>query len=81
MLLKDSSWDDEDPSKLHVLAIARDKELYSLRDLREQHIPILKAMQEAARKVITGKYKLASYREFLHYPPTFWHLHVHFLSL
>ena len=42
LLVPDSKWDRTDTTSLHCLAIAKDRSLHSLRDLRGSHAPMLK---------------------------------------
>lgn len=58
-----------------------------MRDLTKAHVPLLESIQEAASKVAQDKYSLHSQdgfggklRCFIHYQPSYYHLHVHILS-
>lgn len=72
-----SSEDDKD---LHILAICHRHDLRSLRDLNEQHLPLLKNILDKGTKTIQEKYVhiKRQLRAYIHYHPTFYHFHVHF---
>ena len=49
LLLPDLKWDQRDLESLYVLAIARRKDVQSLRDLSAQHLPLLRNILTAGR--------------------------------
>lgn len=51
-----------------------------MRDLTQEHLPILKSIRDESFKVIENFFgiKQEKIRAFFHYHPTFYHLHVHF---
>lgn len=70
-------------SKFPYALAFTDEPLPSLRELRASHLPLLREIRrvglEAMRDV--GGVPEASVRAFFHYPPQFFHLHVHFALL
>ena len=68
---------------LYCLGIYARDDLRSLRDVRAQHLPALKAMLRIGRRVIEEKYgvKAEDMRVYVHYPPQFYHFHVHYQAL
>ena len=42
MLLPDLKWNEKQVTDLHLTALVLQKELHSLRDLRKEHLPLLK---------------------------------------
>jgi m7GpppX diphosphatase len=72
-----------DISSLHLLVIFADKELCSIRDLRENHIDLLEEVRRVVDDLLTTKFGMEknSYRLYFHYPPTFYRLHIHVVSL
>jgi m7GpppX diphosphatase len=66
--------------ELYCLAIVRDTELPTLRELRTCHLPLLRAILETGRDTIKRVYGVDQdqLRVFFHYHPQFYHLHVHF---
>eukprot|EP00287_Rhodomonas_sp_CCMP768_P013040 CAMPEP_0196745176 /NCGR_PEP_ID=MMETSP1091-20130531/60456_1 /TAXON_ID=302021 /ORGANISM="Rhodomonas sp., Strain CCMP768" /LENGTH=299 /DNA_ID=CAMNT_0042091889 /DNA_START=67 /DNA_END=966 /DNA_ORIENTATION=- len=80
ILLPDMKWDQESVSSLYCLAIVTRRDLLSLRSLSAQHLPLLrnilnKGCAELKRRFGVEQHQL---RVYLHYQPTFYHLHVHF---
>ncbi|OWZ13939.1 Scavenger mRNA-decapping enzyme DcpS [Phytophthora megakarya] len=81
ILLPDFKWSD--PSKLeslYCLAIVHDRSLRSLRDLTGSHLKLLRNIRNASLDVLNVKFGVdpSSIRMYLHYQPTYYHLHVHF---
>ncbi|XP_068624394.1 m7GpppX diphosphatase [Battus philenor] len=83
VLLPDLKWDGVSKETLYLLAIVRQRGIKSLRDLNESHLPLLKRVRDEGKKAIYSKYKVAGsqLRIYLHYQPSFYHLHVHFTYL
>ncbi|XP_001605474.1 m7GpppX diphosphatase [Nasonia vitripennis] len=81
VMLPDLKWDGQ-LATLSILVLAR-KRIRSLRELNETHLPLLKNIQEAGTDVIMKKYNLpaSQLRIYLHYQPSYYHLHVHFSYL
>jgi len=54
-----------------------------MRDLRAEHLPLLRAMLNVGRDVIERVYGVTGeeMRVFVHYPPQFYHFHVHYQAL
>jgi len=69
--------------ELYCLGLSHRRDIRSLRDLRPEHLPLLRAMAAKGRQVIREVYGLPdeSLRIFVHYPPQFYHFHVHFTAL
>lgn len=87
VILPDMKWDRRTLSSLYLMAIVRDGSLVTLRDLTKQHVPLLRKIQQAGQKVAHEVYGLSEstdstspLRCFVHYMPTYFHLHVHMLS-
>ena len=83
VLLRDYKWTNTKKLvDMHMLAISTERKapLRSIRDLRAAHLPMLKSLREAALQFIEAQYGIPPYcvMTYLHYMPTFWHLHVHF---
>jgi m7GpppX diphosphatase len=68
---------------LYCLGIVKQSGLRTLRDLRGEHIPMLKGMMQEGMKAIQTIYGIESnqIRVFVHYQPQFYHFHVHFTRL
>lgn len=68
---------------LYCLGLCHRRDVRSLRDLRGEHLPMLRAMAETGRRVIRETYGLEdhSVKVFVHYPPQFYHFHVHYANV
>lgn len=79
-LIPDMKWDRKNMKDLHCLAIARDSNLRSIRSLTAEHLPLLTLLYENTIREIKAKYNVDEnqLRVYFHYPPSFWHLHIHF---
>jgi m7GpppX diphosphatase len=68
---------------LYCLAITKLPGIASLRDLRKEHIPMLRCMFTEGLNVIKTIYGVENdqIRVFIHYQPQFYHFHVHFTRL
>ncbi|XP_065220430.1 m7GpppX diphosphatase [Planococcus citri] len=80
ILIPDLKWDGKQFETLYLLAICNKRGLKSLRDLNSSHIQLLNNILYSGSKAIEDKYGLtrSRLRIFFHYPPSFYHLHVHF---
>ncbi len=83
ILLPDIKWDGHTVESLYLLAIIRQKNVKSIRDLNENHLALLKNIRDKSLDVIETKYNLKStkIKAYLHYQPSFYHLHIHFTHL
>lgn len=83
ILLPDLKWDGKTVEQLYLLALIRSRGIKSLRDLTAAHLPLLRNIKEAGIRAIQERYGIGSdhLRIYLHYQPTFYHLHVHFTYL
>lgn len=72
--------DTDDQKKVYCLAIVKRSGLRSLRDLRKEHIPLLKNIMTSTLRYIEAKFGIPKERmvAYVHYPPSYYHLHVHF---
>lgn len=81
VILPDLKWDTSVLTSLYCQVIVRDASIRCLRDLRTEHIPLLRAIERESTRVIREKYNVeASQLRFLvHYHPSYYHFHVHVL--
>ena len=81
-LLPDTKWDCKNISSLYLLAICKRKDIYSLRDLKEEHIPLLKRMLNEIPTLVQEKYGLCGnkLRMLVHYHPSYYHFHLHVIN-
>jgi m7GpppX diphosphatase len=73
MILPDMKWDLETVSSLYLLALATSDGVKSLRDLRRNHVPVLKSIMKEATRVVKDRWGLkeGSLRFFVHYQPSY----------
>lgn len=83
IILPDLKWDGKTLETLYLIAIVHRHSLKSLRDLNETHLPLLKNIRDKGISIIQEKYGVerSQLRIYLHYQPSFYHLHVHFTYL
>ena len=89
IILPDYKWVDEsNVNALYLLVIVRRNDLWSVRDLGANELPLLQAIRQEIKNIFAPS--LARYRFpdgspvlyehlriFFHYPPTYPHLHIH----
>ena len=70
-------------SELYINALVVRRDLHSIRDLTNQHLPLLEGIYNNGRKALADKFSLSpqELRVFIHYQPSFYHLHVHFTHI
>ena len=56
---------------------------WQVRDLRGVHVPMLRELRAGVMAELHRRYAAVptSIRAYFHYPPSFWHAHVHFAAL
>ncbi|KAF9906860.1 hypothetical protein EC991_000224 [Linnemannia zychae] len=80
IVLPDSKWDKRTLSSLYLLAISMRSDIRSLRDLKTEHLPMLKNLRDKIMALIPTRFNgVASdeIRMFVHYHPSYYHFHVH----
>ena len=76
----DPKWEDwSDIEQLHLLLVARQGNIHSLRDLHSSHLSLLEFWRRQAYRIVFENFNLAprELKMFLHYPPSVPHLHIH----
>ena len=83
ILAPDFKWSGESVADLYCLAITHKRGLRSLRDLTAAHLPLLRNIRERSVRALGEKHGLqrSQLRLYLHYQPSYYHLHVHVTSL
>ena len=68
-----------DRNNVHLLGIPRER-IHSIRDLTVDHIPMLENIRKTALVVCEKMFGLQQneIKVFFHYPPSTYHLHIHF---
>jgi len=79
IILPDSKWDRLNLSTMYLLAIVKRRDIRSLRDLRTEHVPLLRKILHAVHQLVPEKYGIPTtkIKKFIHYQPTYYHFHVH----
>ncbi|XP_060764297.1 m7GpppX diphosphatase [Neoarius graeffei] len=83
VLLPDFKWDQKQLDDLYLIAIVHRRDVKSLRDLTPDHLPLLRNIREKGLEAIMKRFSIpaSKLRVLLHYQPSYYHLHVHFISL
>lgn len=83
ILLPDFKWNQKQVDDLYLIAICRQRGVKSLRDLRAEHLPLLLNILHKGTESISERYSVpcSKLRVYLHYQPSYYHLHVHFSRL
>lgn len=76
-------WDGGDIYKMYLLVFPMDKTLHSLRDLTSNHIDLLYWIKKKTLEIIKLTYNFNSdqIKIFIHYAPSSYHLHIHFVLI
>lgn len=80
ILMKDLKFHEGDIRSLYLNTYVYRRDLKSLRDLNETHLDMLESMYNDGLEAISEKFKVAknTIAVFIHYLPTYYHLHIHF---
>ncbi|KAG8964723.1 hypothetical protein FRC00_001379 [Tulasnella sp. 408] len=83
IVLPDFKWDCTTISQLYLVALVHASDVKSLRDLRKCHINLLKSIRREVARVSMEKWGVGqdSLRLFVHYQPSYYHLHIHAVAL
>ena len=83
ILAPDFKWTGESVSDLYCLAIVHKHGIKSVRDLTHAHLPLLRNIRDQCSRAVSSKYGLeeSQVRMYLHYQPSYYHLHVHVTSV
>ena len=84
LLLPDLNWDRKTISSLHLLAIVERRDLWSLRDLRKDHVSWLRNMRQQLLNSTTSLYpevEADQIKIYFHMPPSYYHLHMHIVHV
>ena len=73
VLLPDMKWDLVTVSSLYLVAIAFSRDIRSLRDLRRDHLDMLRCIRREAARVAAERWGLSrgALRMFVHYQPSY----------
>ncbi|KAG0282612.1 hypothetical protein BGZ96_000309 [Linnemannia gamsii] len=80
LVLPDSKWDKRTLSSLYLLAISMRSDIRTLRDLKTEHLPMLKNLRDKIMTLVPVRFSGVApdeIRMFVHYHPSYYHFHVH----
>ncbi len=79
VLVKDHKMIDDNEQNLHLTAWCKNINVKSLKDLNSNYIIHLKEIKSKVIDIIKTRYSGFNNLDiFIHYPPQFWQLHIHF---
>ncbi|XP_008686521.2 m7GpppX diphosphatase [Ursus maritimus] len=83
VLIPDLKWNQQQLDDLYLIAICHRRGIRSLRDLTAEHLPLLRNILREGQEAILQRYQVQGdrLRVYLHYLPSYYHLHVHFTAL
>ncbi|XP_063292677.1 m7GpppX diphosphatase [Pelobates fuscus] len=83
ILIPDFKWNQKQVEDLYLIAICHPRGIKSLRDLTSDHLPLLRNILREGQEAILKRYGIHGnqLRIYLHYQPSYYHLHVHFTAL
>ncbi|GJJ10542.1 hypothetical protein Clacol_004769 [Clathrus columnatus] len=83
ILIPDMKWDLKTVSSLYLVAITHSHSISTLRDLKIEHIPMLKSIRRETGRIVRSKWGLEgemALRFYVHYQPSYYHFHVHVVN-
>lgn len=83
IIMPNYTWDCMDISKMYLLVFPTDKTLHTLRDLTHAHIDLLTNIKIKTLEIIKTTWGFDSniIKMFIHYAPSTYHLHIHFVLI
>ncbi|XP_042530855.1 m7GpppX diphosphatase [Dipodomys spectabilis] len=83
VLIPDLKWNQQQLDDLYLIALCHRRGIKSLRDLTPEHLPMLRNILREGQEAILQRYQVKGdrLRVYLHYLPSYYHLHVHFTAL
>lgn len=83
VIVIDYLWNGQDLHTLHILALPTDKNLRCIRSLSSSHINLLIHCKNKTCEIIKNKYNIDKdqLKMYFHYPPSVFHLHIHFATI
>lgn len=83
VLVPDFKWNQNQLDDLYLIALVHRRDVKSLRDLTAEHLPLLRNILQEGKEAIMKRFGVpgSQLRIYLHYHPSYYHLHVHFTAL
>ncbi|KAJ2789086.1 hypothetical protein H4R20_007245, partial [Coemansia guatemalensis] len=82
IILPDLKWDNATAASMYLVAIVHRRDIKSLRDLTDMHLPLLKNIRAKA-DIAAQHYGVPhdKLRLYVHYQPSYYHFHVHITNV
>lgn len=79
IITESPDFDSSNLSSFKLLVLTYNEKLRSIRDLRGEHIPLLKCIKNKVEEIVDKKYHINKnqLRFYIHYFPSFWYFHIH----
>ena len=83
IIIPNYTWIMDNLNQMYLLVFPTNKELHTLRDLNSTHIELLTFIKNKTLEIIKDKYGYDSsiIKMFIHYSPSTYHLHIHFVLI
>ncbi|XP_074751088.1 m7GpppX diphosphatase isoform X1 [Strix uralensis] len=83
VLVPDFKWNQNQLDDLYLIALVHRRDVKSLRDLTAEHLPLLRNILQEGTEAVAKRFGVpgSQLRIYLHYQPSYYHLHVHFTAL
>lgn len=86
VILPDSKWDQRSLTSLYLLVLIQKgntSHVHSLRDLTDEHLPLLEAIRDSVHNEVAPRYGLdaGQLRVYVHYMPTYYYFHIHIVHV
>jgi len=83
LIIPNYVWDGKDTNQMQLLVFSTDKTIHSIRDLNETHVEMLEELYNKTVDVILNTYGFTQniVKSFVHYSPTSYQFHVHFILM
>ncbi|XP_053943017.1 m7GpppX diphosphatase [Cuculus canorus] len=83
VLVPDFKWNQNQLDDLYLIALVHRRDIKSLRDLTAEHLPLLRNVLQEGKEAVVKRFGVpgSQLRIYLHYQPSYYHLHVHFTAL
>jgi len=79
VFIYDYKCDKKDINNFYALIFFKGERIFSMRDLEFKHVELLSSIRSRVEDFMKSTFNIGSnkLRMYFHYPPSFWHLHIH----
>lgn len=84
LLLPDLNWDRKTVGSLHLLALVERRDIWSVRDLKQEDVLWLRHLRSTLAKTVSKLYEGVEddmLKFYIHYQPTYYHFHIHIVHV